>query len=346
MGGHSPPKPPTPKATPGSAWRAGVAVGRVAAVLARLRACLPPFFCDFCYYRAMAVIGYQEIPQEIIDAFRALVNPTSNRRTGAVRKAGYLPSRAQIQKLTTRSLLPQIRDLWLGLTLQEQNAWKAAGSACSMNGWNLFVQDTAYRIKYGIAGLAIPSALHQYKVGRIEINAPSDSVTLEQFHPSLYYTSVKMRGNTTLREDVPISEKLTLPLSLGLSFRGSLTPTIENSEVKFYAEIASSYQGRTLLTQAAINLDVQSSWQRATTQVTGVIGIARSYNLFLRLVGVRGWFEFDNVAAVHSGANFARDSRCNDVNNELTMVNYQIEKSWEEQLLPLGSSFDSVYPAD
>lgn len=64
------------------------------------------------------------------------------------------------------------------------------------------------------------------------------------------------------------------------------------------------------------------------------------------LDGVRGWLEWDNVLAKHTGTNYARDYRCTDVNNELTSVNYQIEKSWEEQFLPSHTAFDSVYPAD
>lgn len=294
----------------------------------------------------MAQVGALDIPPELLELMRSLISPTNNRRTGAVRKAGYLPSRARVSDLKQRSLLPQIKDLWAGLSSTEQLKWKQAARVTNMNGWNLFVQDTCYRLKYGISGLATPSNLHQYKVGRVEIAAPAERVLLAQYHPELYYVSKKMRGATTLREDVPVRERLTLPLLIATSYRCNLVPTRDDYRARFYAKIYSSYQGRTIETEVGFNFDITTNWKRDTAQLTEVIGFARSYNLWIELDGVRGWFEWDNVVAQHTGSNYARDKRCNDVNNELTKVNYQIEKSWEEQFLPSGTAFDSVYPAD
>lgn len=294
----------------------------------------------------MAQVGTLEIPPELAEAFAKLLSATSARRTGAVRKHGYIPSRAQIVKLTTRSLLPQIRDLWNNLTTSEQAAWKAAAAVTSMNGWNLFVQDTAYRIKYGLPGVATPSLLHQYKVGRIQIETPAQAVRLAQFHPRKYYISKKMPGKTTQREDVAIYEPFQLPLTIGCSFRSNLVAVTDAPKARFYAIVYSSYQGRTIESEVGFDIPLESDWQSQTATITEVIGVGRSYNLWIDLAGVRGWFEWDNVVSLHTGTNWARDKRCNDVNNELSTVNYQIEKSWEEQFLPSGAAFDSVYPAD
>lgn len=294
----------------------------------------------------MAQVGTLEIPPELAEAFAKLLSATSNRRTGAIRKHGYIPSREQVVKLTTRSLLPQIRDAWNALTIGQQNAWKAAAAVTGMNGWNLFVQDTAYRIKFGISGLATPSLLHQYKVGRIEIAAPAEKTVLAQYHPQKYYVSKKMRGKTTQRIDVPVIENLQLPLTVGCSFRTNLVATTDSPKVRFYAIVYSSYQGRTIESETGFDIPLESDWQSQTSTITEVIGVGRSYNLWIELDGVRGSFEWDNVISQHTGTNWARDKRCLDVNNELTRVNYQIEKSWEEEFLPNGAQFDSVYPAD
>lgn len=294
----------------------------------------------------MATIGYLDVPQELVDLLQNLISPTSSRKTGAVRKAGYLPSRAQVLKLTTRSLLPQISQLWDTLTPAEQDRWKLAAKTSRGNGWNLFVQDTAYRLKYGIGGLAAPSLIHQYKVGRIEVNAPADRIVLAQFHPPAYYVNKKVRGNTTLHEDIRLEEKLVLPLVIGCSYRAQLIPTRPDYTARFYAIIYSSYQGRTIETEVGFNFSTACDWKRETRQKSAVLGTVRSYDIRIELDGVRGWLEWDNVLAKHTGTNFARDAKCNDVNNTLTRTNFQIEKSWEEQLLPAGASFDSVYPAD
>lgn len=294
----------------------------------------------------MAQVGSLDVPPELLELMRGLITATSNRVTGSVRKAGYIPSKAQANRLTQRSLLPQIKELWGALSAPQQAAWKAAAATTSMNGWNLFVQDTAYRLKYGIPGIATPSLLHQFKVGRIEIAAPAERVLLAQYHPAKYWVSKKMRGPTTIREDVAIYETLTLPLLIATSYRCNLVPTREDYKARFYAIIYSSYQGRTIETEIGFDFDIESDWTRDTAELTEVIGIVRSYNLWIELDGVRGWFEWDNVVAQHTGTNYARDRRCTDVNNTLTKVNYQIEKSWEEQFLPAGTAFDSVYPAD
>lgn len=292
----------------------------------------------------MAQVGYIDIPPELVTQFQQLLSPTSSRRTGAIRKSGYLPSRAQVVKLTQRSLLPEISARWAALSVMEQNQWKIAAAVSKMSGWALFVQDTSYRIKYGITGNATPSIYHQFKVGRIEINAPADRALLAQYHPERYFVSKKMRGNTTQRVDVAINEILKLPLEVGLSYRAQLTATAADPVARFYAIIYSSYQGRTIETEVGFDLQKNSVWTQNTAAASGVIGTPRYYNLWLEFNRVRGWFEWDNVRAYHTGTNYARDTRCTDVNNELSKVNFQIEKSWEEQFLPAGAAFDSVYP--
>lgn len=294
----------------------------------------------------MAQVGYLDIPPELITQFQKLLSPTSSRRTGSIRKSGYLPSRAQVVKLKTRSLLPEISARWAAFNEVEKNSWKAAAAVNGMTGWALFVQDAAYRIKYGIAGNATPSLLHQYKVGRLEIKAPASRALLAQYHPERYFVSKKMRGNTTQRVDVAINEILKLPLEVGLSYRAQLTATSPEAVARFYAIIYSSYQGRTIETEVGFDLQKNTGWTQATQESSGIIGIARYYDLWLEFNHIRGWFEWDNVRAYHTGTNWARDPRCTDVNNELSTANFQIEKSWEEQFLPYGAAFDSIYPAD
>ena len=267
-----------------------------------------------------------------------------NNRTGTLAKHGHLLSRKKKLAISSRSLLPQIKVLWAGLTAPQKLLWKTAGDESRYNAWNLFVQDTSYRLKYDIPGLAVPSLLHQFKVGRLEINAPADSALLAQFHPASYYKLAKVPGTKGQYVDVKIDEKLQLPLSAGLSYQANLTPTSGTPIARFYAEVTSSYQGRNIETRVGFDIDLSTGWQRETVTATEVLGVVRSYNLYLEFIDVRGWFEWDNVRAYHTGTNYGRDWRCVDVNNVFSRANYQIEKSWEEQILPTGSAFDSVYP--
>ena len=132
---------------------------------------------------------------ELLELFQKLVSQSDPRRTGSVRKHGYLQSKKKVlSHHDSARLLPQNRTSFNGTgrqTAAEIAAWKAAAAVGRQNYWNLFVQDTAYRLKYGIPGLATPSTLHQYKVGRIEIQAPATRVLLTQYHPIKYYVSEK-----------------------------------------------------------------------------------------------------------------------------------------------------------
>ena len=291
----------------------------------------------------MAIIGGLTVPDELIQLFRKLVQVSDVNRFGSVASKGHFLSAEKKLSVSTRSLLPQISALWAALSPAEKLQWKAAANESNYNQWNLFVQDTAYRLKYGLPGLATPSLLHQYKVGKLSIAAPAYGATLAQYHPNRYYKMKKVRGTKGLYEEVAIDELFVLPLTIGLSYKSELTSLSENSYARFYTKIQSSYQGRTLESVEGFDLDFNTDWRRDQIAVVDVIGKARSYSLWLEFSDIRGDFFWDNVESRHSGVNYARDFRCNDVNNELSRINFQIEKSWEEEFLPTGSSFDSVY---
>lgn len=291
----------------------------------------------------MAVVSGLEVPDELLQLFAALVRVVDAKRYGTVAKVGHLLSKEKKRNVSTRSLLPEISEYWKNLTVEEKAAWKAAGAASSYNMWNLFVQDTAYRLKYGITGLATPSTLYQYKVGKLTLAAPASGARLRQYHPESYYKMKKATGTKGLWTEVEIKEKLQLPLTIGMSYKANLTAGGVDSYARYYATIYSSYQGRTIETQVGGDLLQNTDWINYTATATEVIGKARSYDLCFDFNNVYGSFYWDNVIARHTGTNYARDWRCIDVNNELTRSNYQIEKSWEEEFLPTGVAFDSVY---
>lgn len=291
----------------------------------------------------MATVGGLIIPPELEQAWHDFLRTVSPRKYGSVAKKGHLLSKKALLAVPARSLLPQIREEWHALSGAQRDAWKAAAQQNGQTGWRLFVQDTSYRLKYGLPGLSEPSLFHQYKVAHVDIIAPASGVKLVQYHPASYYKRRKVPGSKASYEEVEVREILQLPLMFGLSYRTELTAVDENATIEIYAVVKSSYQGRTIENETRVSLPLSSDWARTTATVTEVVGVARSYNLFIAVAGARGGFEFDNVVCYHSGSNYARDARCGDVNNELTRLNYQVEKSWEEVYLPTGAAYDSIY---
>lgn len=296
--------------------------------------------------KLMARTGFIDAPEDL----RILLNNLlqySNRyiNAGARKKTGIIPEKKKYD-VPARSFLPQVSALWRALSAPERAAWITAGSQTNVNGWNLFVQDTCYRIKYGHAGLAVPSNLHQYKVGRLQIEAPASKLVIEQQHPIEWYRLKKITGTKAQYHEVAITEKLMLPLNLALSYRSDLVATTGAPIAKFYAKVISHYQGRDIETEVGFDFDLTSEWQRSTASLTEVLGVARWYSLFIELRNVRGFLEFDNVLSSHTGSNYARDLRCNDIDTPLTRTFFQVSKAWEALEVPNGADFESVYPAD
>jgi len=294
----------------------------------------------------MAVIGFQDIPAEWHELLRKAITPLGRSTNGAVRYSGKLTPEKKRFNVPQRSLLPQVAESWRALSAPERALWITAGQQTGINGWNLFTQDTCYRIKYGKIGLAVPSNIHQYKVGKIQIDAPASQASIVQYHPNVWFTFQKVQGTKSQYYEKRIEERLQLPLQIGLSYRSDLVSTGSGSYVTFYALVTSHYQGEDIETEVAISIPTQATWTRETIVLNEVLGVARWYDLRIDCFNVRGTLEFDNLQSQHSGTNFGRDIRCNNVNSPLSRVYFQVGKAWEENILPLGASFGSVYPAD
>lgn len=294
----------------------------------------------------MALVSYVNPTPDLKDRFDRAFTPVYKTKHSSLRWNGRIIPARRKSSISTRSLLPQIRDIWASLTPTEQQAWKDAAAAASYNAWNAFVQDQSYRLKNGIGGVATPSIYHTYKVGRINVSEPNTNFKLEQIHPIEYFKMAKVRGTKSQRVPVSIIEQLLLPLEIGLSYRTDLTAAGPEPYARFYAEVTRSYQGLDLLEKLTIDIPLSSAWSRQLATLADVVGSARWYSLFIELNDVSGFIEFDLVRAFHSGTNFARDFRCTNISSGFSNYNYQLPASWAADAPAAGVTFGSVYPTD
>lgn len=294
----------------------------------------------------MARVAFVNPTPDLKDRYSKQATPLTKTVNSSVRWTGKLTPPRKKVATSTKSLLPQISALWGGLTNEQQELWKSAARAQSYNAWNAFVQDTAYRIKYGIEGVANPSDLHMYKCGEIVIGGAATHFRIEQQHPIEYYKMRKVKGTKSQFTPVPIIEQLVLPLTVGLSFRTNLTAAGPAPTVKYYAQVATSYQGRTVENQVGFDIPLSTDWSRQTATLRDVVGHARWYTLVIELSDVQGTLQFDLLQSQHTGTNFARDFRCSSVGVGFSNANYQLPPSWAASELVVGASFGSVYPED
>jgi hypothetical protein len=150
-------------------------------------------------------------------------------------------------------------------------------------------------------------------------------------------------GKKTMIQPVEIIEDFQLPLQIGLSYKSNLSVVGENPVAMFYAEIWHAFQGENLFEMLPIRIDLVSDWKTVNQTLSSVQGTIVSYNLNFTFNDVQGDLFFDNVKAIHSGQNWAIDSACNNINNDISDKFSKTVKNWQEVSIESGSSYQSIY---
>ena len=294
----------------------------------------------------MAKTTYLTIPTGFEDQYWKGLKSSDRFTIPRVSRNDTLVSRYRKKGLSQKSLLPQISALWSGLGPETKEEWGLAGAECGLNGWQLFVQDTSYRMVNDIAGLASLSLLHQGFVGKILIGGSATGIKIAQYHPNSYWIQKKVTGKKGMYEPSLVTEGFGLPLEISINYKADLYGWSENSKVRFYAQIFNSFQGKNDSRILEIELDWSSIWKTASATLSDLRGTIIGYNLFIELVDLQGTLLFDNIKAIHNGTNWARDPYCKNIDITFTKAFYQIPKHWVAVNLPEGAEYDSVYPDD
>lgn len=292
----------------------------------------------------MAKTGYIDLDTTQEEAYFGALTSGDRFINACVQRKTKLLSYRRRKGVTQKSLLPACSVAWASLTTMQKDAWSTAGGYCSLNGWRLFVRDYCYRVVNELIGIATPNNYHQALVGQLTIEAPADELKIIQPHPSQYYISKKVTGTKNQYSPVSVTEKLVLPLQIGLSYKSNLTKTNADGFAKFYAIVRRLYQGNNLDEVLEINLDLSTDWKTATATLSSILGQYTSYNLYIHLYHLTGTLLVDNIKAVHSSANWARDPSCQDIHQDFTRAFYQVPKHWTALIIPDGAFFESVYP--
>lgn len=242
------------------------------------------------------------------------------------------------------SLFRYFAPMWKALTTEQKNVWKAAAVYSSISGWQLFVSDNSARLRADLTLGVPPSNLWQVNGGRIFIESPASSILLQQDHPLDYWVVQKIRGRSYKNSLVLLRETFSFPLSLAIRYKSNLSTVGGTQIARFFARVKTSYQGIDTYTDLVLNFSPSVDWTLAETSLSGVRGIFVSYTLYIEISGYTGELLFDNIRAVHSGTNWARDPRCDDISKTFTKAFSIVPPFWVPVSQPSGSTFSSVYP--
>jgi hypothetical protein len=291
----------------------------------------------------MAKTTYVDILPQLEEAYFTGIKSSDRFVFSRMVKKTALLSVKKKKGLTLRSLLPQIAEIWNGLSESEKQAWSDAAAETGLNGYRLFVQDQSLRIKNDLPGVATPSLLHQGLVGNLHIESPASELKIVQIHPHFYWISRKVTGKKGMYEPVLITEDLALPVTISLNYRSGLSVVGSPNFAKFYARFWYSYQGQNLYQELEIPLDYFSDWKTATATLTTLLGYVIRYDLYFHLKGLTGDLYIDNMKVEHSGQNWARDPYCKNIKQGFTRAFYQIPKHWAGVIVPDGAWYESIY---
>lgn len=291
----------------------------------------------------MAKTSYQEIPSELDVTYKKALQSGDRFIFPRIRRKVLFSTRTKLKGVTQKSLLPQILVLWNGFDSTTKDAWASAGEKCGLSGLKLFTQDQCLRIKNGMSGVSTPSLFHQYKFGRLHIEAPANKIKITQLHPLTYYVLRKVPKTRSQYQAIQIVESFALPIQLKLNYKSSLVSSGGTGSAKIYLSVLSHYQGRDIYTNCNIDLSLSTSWTSANAILSSVIGVVRGYNAYIDLQNVHGDLYIDNLEFNHSAFNWARDKYCNDINQGFTKAFYQVAKNWVAVDLPDGAQFDSFF---
>jgi len=294
----------------------------------------------------MTKIANLILPIEQEDGYFKTLKPADRFTYSRIVKKPQINSRKRLHGLSQKTLLPQISQLWQEMSSEDQSYWNEAATYSKMQGFRLFVQDTAYRLSHDIAGIAVPNNYHQANVGKIIINSPATEVALLQVHPNSYYVLRKVRGTKSQYEPVKITEDFGIPLTISLNYKSDLTAIGDNPVCAIFAEVISSFQGVDRIQAAQIDLDLSTDWKTATAILTETLGHFLAYTVKIYLFDVQGTLLFDNVEITHNAVNWARDPKCNKIETTFTKRILPNPETFAQITLPTGSDYASIYPED
>lgn len=258
----------------------------------------------------MANVEDQNIPPEYAELYEKNVTTRPGFWGVKVDKKYEIFRTRNFGDLVAQSYFPTIAAWWNALTDVQRARWTSAGQYSGQSGWDLFAQDTAYRISNAIAGLGEPHLMHQFKVGHIKIEAPATGIEIRLEIPYSGNSDVSCYFNA-ISNLVSLGNPHEATCYLDFEMEDEYGWEWFQEEFPFYNYAAWDWFGD------------YYDWSGMKI---------RNMRLTIKIVNMRGDLYFDDVLFLVNDTNFAYDPNCDT-----------IETSWHIVNVPAGASFQSVY---
>jgi len=214
------------------------------------------------------------------------------------------------------SWMTEIAAIWSNMLESEKTAWENAGLHCGLTGWELFYQDTVYRMSNDLPGYISPNLNHQFKVGYVEVYAGTEIFLLTQYHLDEYYVYQKNVGQEEAYTPVLIQEVLSGPIKIEFDYTCDMeVDEEEDGGVIVYVNFVGIKDGSPDSEYFYAELNPQTGWIRFSQTFTPTLDTIEAYFIELWFSFAVGIFMFDNVNFEHDSQNWAFDKNCDKISS-------------------------------
>ena len=262
---------------------------------------------------------------------------------GVVQSQTRIAPLPEKQRLRSQSIFRILSPYWQALTDDEKASWSLSGATSGLTGWQAFISENSGARRIGQTIPVDPSNFHTGNVGLIASVSNDSHFSAIQFHPQKYLVTRPVPGQTWKSELVTITESFAFPLTLRLRYLFSVQGTGTGAVARYFARVTTSYQGEDIVRDYPITLVPGAAWREVTLTITGQLGFFVGYELHLEMINHSAFLYFDNIEANHSGTNWARDPKCNQVDRIFTRAFSLVSPYWVVQRSTNLSSFNSDY---
>jgi len=248
-----------------------------------------------------------------------------------------------LRVLAAQSQFDPCASLWAGLSEAAKTRWDNAGAVCGLTGWELFFQDTTYRLLNNLPGLASPSVLHQYKVLKWIIDDQVQAHSINQVHWRNRYNRNRIPGSKKAYIWEVVEEFFAPPLTIEFNYHADLEAKDAGSYFKACVFGNGYVGGVPTYFGACYDLDLVTGWKQFSQAYSPAVDTIYYYYLALYANRLEGIACFDNFNFEHDAQNWAFDPFCDNVKDKYAKDGYGYRKAFEPSTYQDISKFDSAY---
>lgn len=226
-------------------------------------------------------------------------------------------NKRKYEDLVTQSQIDPCAELWAGLSESAKIRWNNAGAECGLNGYQLFVQDTSFRLLNNLRGLGSPSIYHQYKILEFETGDDCHEFYIIQEHLANYTIKQKNVGQKNAYTPVEIEEDITAPITLSFKYFADLEVDGVFDFFGCYITFYGVKDGHYASDSIWFDLDYSTGWVQFSEEMTPDLDIINQYYFEIDAYPLKGIFRMDDFKIEHDGQNWSFDSNCDRIDEKI-----------------------------